>query len=124
MLTLEEIWDRKSMSHDEIMEFLNERGEEWLIGAMIDGSIGYHCVAGAKRIIKDFKNGATEEWCERCDACFRRDLHRMLTSDIAHMLSMESIGGEKLERIQMKIKAMMQSSEEAQSSISSLYPTM
>jgi hypothetical protein len=70
------------MTRDEILKTLEEKGEDWIVAAMIEGSIGYHSVKGARILIEDIKNGRTTDACERCIACFKGDLLAMVKYDI------------------------------------------
>lgn len=67
---------------DEILKALKENGEDWVIAALIDGSIGYHTPTHARRLIEDVKNEETFDACERCLACFKGDLLEMVSHDI------------------------------------------
>ena len=70
------------MNRHEIEKVINEHGEDWMIAAMVEGSIGYHSITHAERIIERFKEGEDKDFCERCSACFNNDLLSMLTHDI------------------------------------------
>ena len=95
-----------------------------MIAAMIEGSIGYHTAISASRCIEWFKAGNDTDWCERCDACFGRNLLKMMTYDIYHWMKLEEMDGERYQRILRNTQIMMNADEETQWSISMLYPTM
>jgi hypothetical protein len=70
------------MTRNEILKTLKETGEDWVVAAMIEGSIGYHSPAHARRLLKSIRGGETQDWCERCIACFKGDLLGMVKHDI------------------------------------------
>ncbi len=69
---------------------LKEKGETWVIAAMVDGSIGYHTADHAKRIIQRFRKGKTVDYCERCAACYSCDLTIMLAHDVIRFEQLEA----------------------------------
>ncbi len=54
------------MNTEELRNILKEKGMDWLVAAMVDGSIGYHTPQGAKQLIEGAMQGETKSWCERC----------------------------------------------------------
>lgn len=77
------------MNAEELREILQEKGIDWLIVAMVEGSIGYHSPKHAKRIIEEALSGQTKDYCERCMACYNCDLLAMIDSDIKRMKYLE-----------------------------------
>ncbi len=69
------------MDKEKLKEILQEKGEDWLIAALVDGSIGYHTPQGAKRLIESALQGETKDYCERCLAVYKGDLLRMIEYD-------------------------------------------
>src|SRR5665811_1406144 len=69
----------------DLKKLVDEKGKEWLVAAMVEGSIGYHTPKHAEILIEKALRGETVDWCERCDACFGRDLFEMINYDIRNM---------------------------------------
>jgi|SRR5659263_64611 len=108
----------------ELKKLVEEKGKEWLIAAMVEGSIGYHTPRHAERLVERALSGKTVDWCERCDACVGRDLFEMINYDIRTMLFLEKRDAVKASRLVDTVKIISGMSGEAQSSVSVAYPTM
>ena len=61
---------------------LAEHGEDWLVAAIIYGSIGYSGVKSAGILIDDYKRGMKACYSERCMCCYGCNLIAMLERDI------------------------------------------
>lgn len=114
------------MSIDELRKILEEKGMDWLITAMVDGSIGYHSPNGAKCLIERALKGEIKDWCERCLCCYRGDLMAMIESDIKKMLIIEKHNPGRAQRLmdatRKILAARLTTSQEM--TMSALYPTM
>jgi hypothetical protein len=88
----------------ELKKLVDEKGKEWLMAAMVEGSIGYHTPRHAEILIKKALRGETVDWCERCDACFKRDLFEMINYDIRTMLFLENRDAAKASRLVDTVK--------------------
>lgn len=108
----------------ELKKLVDEKGKEWLVAAMVEGSIGYHTPKHAEILIEKALRGETVDWCERCDACFKRDLFEMINYDIRHMLFLEDRNAAKASRLVETVKVISTMGSEAQLSVSLAYPTM
>ena len=75
--------------HSAIQKALDEKGEGWLVAAIVDGSIGYSDPRHARILIKRYKEGARQDFCERCHACYGADLEKMILSDITYFTLVE-----------------------------------
>ena len=106
-----------------IEQTLKEKGELWLISAMIEGSIGYHSAEHAKRLIQDYMNGERRDSCERCYCCYGSDLEAMIMRDVEYFLYLEKHNQEKVERIMEYTKQTIGLSNIEQMTASMLYPT-
>lgn len=127
MITRQDIWDKKGMlSRQEIEEVIKTKGRPWMVMALVDGSIGYHTPKHAEIIIDRFLEGEETDWCERCDACFNRDLKLMLTHDIHHLLYIEEERKEQYQRVLKKMEIFIAENADSSivSSVSMMYPTM
>ena len=111
------------MERTKILEVIKEKGIEWTIAAMVEGSIGYHSPKHANSILRDFTNGKTKSYCERCSACFKEDLDAMLSYDIEIFLLLEERDPDKVQRIINFTKSISELSNEDQTTIGLAYPT-
>lgn len=107
-----------------LKKVIDEKGIEWVIAAMVEGSIGYHTPKHARMLINKALEGGTKDWCERCDACFGTDLFEMICFDIGLMKRMEERLPDKAARLVEAVKAISKMSDEAQMSVSLAYPTI
>lgn len=107
-------------ARDEIIKTLEEMGEDWVVAAMIEGSIGYHSPAHARRIIENVRKGETEDYCERCAACFGRDLLAMVKYDID---GFKHVSPAKVDRLVKTIQQLEKMSDMQQATFGLMYPT-
>ncbi len=112
------------MDKIELKKVLDEKGLDWLIAAMVEGSIGYHSPPGAKRLIEGALAGETKDYCERCLACFKGDLLLMIESDIKGMRYIEEKNSKKFKRVMDAVKQIASLSPEQQMTAGLMYPTM
>ena len=75
--------------HPAIEQALREKGEDWVMAAMVDGSVGYHRPTSARRLIAEYIEGERECWLERCLELYDADLERMVLSDIERFSFLE-----------------------------------
>jgi hypothetical protein len=73
-----------------LAKIVHEKGREWAIVAMIDGSIGYHSVTSAANTIDQLLKGGRLWACERTFACYHGDPLAELESDFAYFERKES----------------------------------
>jgi hypothetical protein len=101
--------------------------DEKLIAAIVDDSIGYASPEHAAKHVRDFRDGATEIWCERGTAIFDQDLNALIESARAYWLRIEQGNPEKaeqlLETVEQWRKVEEQEGPAASISLSLLYPT-
>jgi len=108
------------MTRDEILNTLEEKGDDWVVAAMIEGSIGYHSVEDARLLIQNIKNGRTMDACERCLSCFKVDLLAMVRYDID---GFKRVRPEKVERLVSAVQQLEKLSTVQQMTFGLLYPT-
>jgi hypothetical protein len=113
--------ERKKISIEQV---LKEKGEEWIVAAMVEGSIGYHSPQGAKQLIRDYINGKQFDACERCYCCYGGDLEAMILSDVERFLYLEKHNPKKVERIINFVKQTAKLSNIGQMTASMFYPTL
>ena len=65
------------MDNVKLSTILEEKGMDWLVAALIEGSIGYHSPKHAKILVERAVAGEVKDYCERCVACFNCDLMKM-----------------------------------------------
>jgi hypothetical protein len=112
------------MDNVELSTILEEKGMDWLIAAMIEGSIGYHSPKHAKILINRAIAGEVKDYCERCIACFNCDLLKMIERDVEIFERLEARDPQRSEGIVSFAKQIANLDEEGQSLVSLAYPTM
>jgi hypothetical protein len=112
------------MDTAELKKILEEKGMDWLIAAMVEGSIGYHSPRGAKMLIEMALNGETRDACERCLACYKGNLLDMIESDIRCMRSLETNLPENASRLVQSMQRMSNLTQIQEMTFSTMYPTM
>ncbi len=105
---------------DEILKALEEKGEDWVVAAMIEGGIGYHSPGHARRLIKNIREGETQDWCERCTACFKGDLLAMVKHDIDGFRLVSQVKADRLVKAAPQLETMNSAQQMA---FSLMYPT-
>jgi len=115
---------KKDEKIEKINRILEKKGEDWAVAAMIEGSIGYHTPKHARLLIKRFKEGVREDYCERCIALFNCDLVDMIYWDVAGFERLEERDPEKAKRLLEFIKKVEKLDDEGQTAVSLMYPTM
>ena len=106
-----------------IQKALDERGDNYVIAAMIEGSIGYHTYNHAKRLVDEFKSGEEVCYCERA-SLYDNDLLSMMDDDVRLMQRIEEYSPDKVKVLVQFAEKTSQMSNESQESISLLYPTL
>ena len=112
------------MDNVELSNILEEKGMDWLVAALIEGSIGYHSPKHAKILIERAVAGEVKDYCERCVACFNCDLMKMIEHDLEIFERLEARDPQRSERIVSVAKQIANLDEEGQSLVSLAYPTM
>lgn len=85
--------------HPSVQKVLNEKGEQWLVAAIVDGSIGYSDPKHARILIRDYKAGDRQDYCERCYALYGGDLEKMILVDIDYFNMVERNSPERAQRV-------------------------
>jgi len=104
-----------------INTFIKERGDDTMIAALVEGSIGYFTTRHAELDLADYKRGNMVSWCERADACFRCDRVAMYVHDIRCFNHCDAA---KQARLLDYVKATRELDSEKQMCLSLAYPTM
>ena len=116
------------MQKEEKIEYVNkileEKGEDWIVAAMVEGSIGYHTPKHARALIRRFRKGERKDYCERCIACFKCDLVEMIWWDVVRFEELEERDPKKVKRLLEFVRGVEQLDEEGQIAVSLMYPTM
>jgi hypothetical protein len=111
------------MNAEELREILQEKGMDWLIAAMVDGSIGYHSPQSAKMLIESALNGETKDACERCLACYKGNLLDMIESDVRSMRFLEKNLPDKASRLVQSMQHFSNLTHIQEMTFSTMYPT-
>jgi hypothetical protein len=109
---------------NKVASVLETKGEDWLVAAMVDGSIGYHSPQSARRLINQYLKDERNSYCERCYACFGTDLEKMILHDIECFEYLETLDPGKVERIANLCQEIEKLESVEQTTIGLLYPTM
>jgi hypothetical protein len=113
------------MDKVELKSVIEKKGMDWLVAALIEGSIGYHSPKHAKILIERAVASEVKDYCERrCVACFNCDLMKMIEHDVEIFERLEARDPQKSERIVSFSKQIANLDEEGQSLVSLAYPTM
>lgn len=112
------------MNLEELKKLIAEKGMDWLIAAMVEGSIGYHSPKHAKCLIEEALEGKTQDYCERCMACYGCDLLKMIESDIRDMEYLEEKVPKRYARVLDAVKAIAGLDADGQQVSGLMYPTM
>lgn len=78
----------------DLEKMIDEKGEDWMIAALVYGSIGYYSPHFAKIHLDRLRNRAFDS-NERVDACFAGDSSRELEHDTRNFSSWEAIHPDK-----------------------------
>jgi len=110
-------------SVEAIRKIFKEKGEEWLIGALIDGSIGYYSVFSARRLIISVLAGRYVMY-ERTSANFDGDAAKEILRDAGVFARLEETNPEKVKRVLEFVKATEKLDPIQQMTVGLMYPTM
>jgi hypothetical protein len=107
-----------------IDQALKDRGDDWVIAAMVDGSIGYYSPHSAMLQVQRYREGETRSWCERGDALFNGDLLEEMSHDIRGLERKEETNPEGVKKLVGWVaKAKEIDSFEFNATVSMMYPT-
>jgi hypothetical protein len=112
------------MDKMKLKKVLDEKGMDWLVAAMVEGSIGYHSPPGARRLIEGALAGETKDYCERCLACFKSDLLQMIESDIEGMRYTEEKNPKKFKLVMDTVRQIASLDAQGQTVAGLMFPTM
>ncbi len=109
--------------HADIQEALADKGENWVIAALVHVSIGYFDPHSAKRTLKYYLEGERHNMCERCYCLYGADLEKMIISDISDFEYYEANCPDSFKRVMAYIAAWSKRPEEPFGGITGLmYP--
>ena len=74
----------------------SERGRDWLVAAIVHGSIGYYTPLGAENILNNYIRGDRENYSERCVTCFQCDLEKEIFHDVSAFQTLDQSRQTKL----------------------------
>lgn len=106
-----------------VQAIVEKHGKEWLIAAMIHGSIGYHSVGSAETLINGVLKG--RHWgCERTDACFKGDPIAEIEHDASYFEYLEENSSETPKRVLVLVEQLRKLSDVQQTTFGLMYPTL
>ena len=115
-------------THDDmrmnIQKALDEKGDNYVIAALIEGSIGYHTHDHAKRIVADFRNGEEKCYCERAAALYNYDLLLMVDDDVRLMQRIEEFNPDRVKHLIAFTEATSKLDSEKQETLGLMFPTL
>ena len=105
-----------------IISILEDRtlGRDWLVAAIVHGSIGYYTPLGAEKLVEDYIRGARKNYSERCATCFHCDLEKEILHDIS---SFQALSSEKQSEISKTLREVRKMDSVSQTTFGLLYPT-
>lgn len=83
-----------------------EKGCDWLVAALVHGSIGYYTPLGADNLIKDYICGKKKNYSERCATCFQCNLEKEITHDVSTFEKLNSSSQKKLMLVISEVRKM------------------
>jgi hypothetical protein len=98
----------------------SERGRDWLIAAIVHGSIGYYTPLGAENTLNSYIRGERENYSERCSTCFQCDLEKEIMHDIS---AFEALDESKQMKLIQTIRAVRKMDSVSQTTFGLFYPT-
>ena len=84
----------------------SDKGHDWLVAAVVHGSIGYYTPLGAENILSNYVRGERENHTERCATCFHYDLEQEILHDISSFETLDLPRQEKLVQIVKEVRKM------------------
>jgi hypothetical protein len=108
---------------EKIRKCVNEKGLEWVIAAMVDGSVGYHSHSSAENLLKHVL--ADQFWvCERTTAMYKGDASEEILHDIRCFEALERVEPETVKRIVEFVKKTSNLDVIQSWTFSAMYPTL
>lgn len=108
----------------DLKALVQEKGEDWAVAAVVDGSIGYYDPRGARRVVKQFMAGETKCFSERCMCCYGSDLEKMMRFDLESFLYREKHSPENVAKVIAFVQQWAKLPEDPLSGIGLMYPTL
>jgi len=107
-----------------IRKVVEEKGEDWVVAAMVEGSIGYHTPHHARRLIRDYLGGRKRDACERCLCCYGGNLEEMIWHDIKAFEYVEEKMPQKARKLIEVVKEWEKLDSVDATAVGLMYPTM
>jgi len=106
----------------EFRRAVEKHSKEWIIAAMIDGSIGYHSYESARIMVENALKGRF--WgCERTSACFNSDPIAEILHDVRYLEAKQRYDPEAVLRLARYVVALKELDPIAQQTAGLMYPT-
>lgn len=107
-----------------LQAIVKEKGKEWAIAAMVDGSIGYHSPLSAAQRINELLAGKYISGCERTYACFRGDSLAEMEADFRYFMRKEQTNPLQTQRLLAVLKEVAKLKDIEQTTFGLAFPTM
>lgn len=105
-----------------VRDYVERKGIDWCVAALVDGSAGYYWYDTAKRFVENLLRG--RNWVtERTGACFRGNAAREALFDFANFERLEERDPERVKRIVEFVKRSAGLDTAEAWTFSALYPT-
>jgi hypothetical protein len=114
--------DGTKYNNDSVKKSVKEHGLDWVVAAMVDGSIGYYSVVGAENML----NAVCKDQyacCERTDACFHSDPVAEIMHDVKCFEYLAQSNNGKVPKLIELVRELRKLSWEQQTTFSMMYPT-
>jgi len=107
-------------------KLVQEKGLDWAVAALVDGSLGYYSPRAARLEIQRFLSGETHSYSERCSSCYGGDLAQMLAHDFRVFLYEEHNNPKRVQRIIERITRWASATLDTAGdmTVSAIYPTL
>lgn len=116
--------EARKVVEEGIVKTIEEKGEDWVVAALFDGSLGYHTPSHARRLIRRFMEGHRKDWCERCLSVFDSKLDVMMYADITGFERVERRDPEKVRKLIEFVREVEKLDQVDQIGIGLMYPSM
>ena len=121
------VWIKKpdDMDLSDLRWIIKDKGMDWAIAAIIDGSIGYYSYKGAKLLLEEIKKGKTTDYSERCYSLYGGNAVKMVAHDFRMFKYKEEVLPDQAKANIEFANKMGQIKDEADAlTVGLLYPTL
>lgn len=114
---------RVMWSKQDVLDLLKEKGDDWAIAAVIDGSLGYFSPKGAEILLEQVKeNKDWTNFSERCYSLYAGNLLRMVSDDFGWFLEKEGFAPVEVDLKVKSIQALKKMTDMEAMQFGAFYP--